>query len=74
MRAPGGGPSEVVLQVRVTQTEGPSLKRLFPMSANAVRLAWERLKKRADIRTCDFTTFGLRRLVGFSSWAYRSRK
>jgi integrase len=29
-------------------------ERLFPMSANAVRLAWERLKKRAGIRDLRF--------------------
>ena len=29
-------------------------KRLFPMSANALRLAWERLKRRAGIRDLRF--------------------
>jgi integrase len=41
--------STAALAALVRQPRGPELQRIFLVSANAVRLAWERLKRRAGI-------------------------
>ena len=46
--------------------------KVFPMSANALRLAWERLKKRAGIGTSDFMTSATRRSADSLNWACQS--
>jgi integrase len=40
--------------LRILDKMPPSSHRVFPISANAVRLAWERLRKRAGLRDLHF--------------------
>lgn len=42
---------------------------IFPMSANALRLSWERLKKGLGLRSFTSTTLGTKPLVDSSRWA-----
>jgi integrase len=43
-------------------------ERIFPISGNVVRLAWERLKRRVVLLICGSMTFAMRQLVGSLRW------